>query len=85
MRYQCISAHKDTYPVQAMCQSLGVSRSGYYAYERAPMSQRKKEDMALLDQIIESHKQSRKTYGSPRVTSDIEIWENLSVRTGSPD
>ena len=71
MRYQCISAHKDTYPVQAMCQSLGVSRSGYYAYERAPMSQRKKEDMALLDQIIESHKQSRKTYGSPRVTSDI--------------
>jgi len=72
MRYQYIKAHKDTYSVQVMCHSLGVSRSGFYAYDRAPISRREKEDMGLLNQIIASHRQSRRTYGSPRITSDLK-------------
>ena len=62
-----IQAEKANFPVAFMCKKLGVSRSAYYAWEKRPMSNREKENQRLLGIIKESHKQSRQTYGSPRI------------------
>lgn len=50
-----------------MCKLYGVSTSGYYAWCRRPPSHRSLEDERLLDGIRQAYKESRETYGSPRV------------------
>ena len=46
---------------------LLVSRSGYYAWRRRPESERFGANRKLVVAIREVHRQSRETYGSPRV------------------
>lgn len=54
-----------------MCRKLGVSRSGYYAQKHRKPSRRKREDDVLVKKIQAVHKNSRETYGSPRVLEDL--------------
>ena len=58
------------FPVEKMCQVLGVSRSGYYRwYQRLKNVERPDID---LDGLIEdSFETSRRTYGSPRIWHDL--------------
>ena len=46
-----------------MCRALGVSASGYYAWQARPLSARAQSDRALLAQIRAIHERSRGTYG----------------------
>lgn len=50
-----------------MCRRYGVSTSGYYDWKERPPSQRSHDDARLLERIGEVFRQSRETYGSPRV------------------
>lgn len=54
-----------------MCQVLGVSRSGYYAWRQRSPSQREVANQALGEQIREVFDYSRQTYGSPRVHAEL--------------
>ena len=72
MRFEFVRAEKAHYRVTLLCKVLQVSRSGYYAWERRPESQRAKEDRRLLVNIKAIHKQSRGAYGSPRVYSELK-------------
>ena len=54
-----------------MCRVLEVSRSGYYGWKKQPEGKRRKEDVKLLMEIRESYRQSRGSYGSPRITEDL--------------
>lgn len=54
-------------PVNLSCDTLNVSRSGYYAWLLRPRSQREEQNDLLMDKIQNIHKQSRKTYGMPRI------------------
>lgn len=67
MIYCFVRDHQRRFPVTVMCQVFGVSRSGYYAWSTRPDSARKREDRRLRKRIKMIHRDSRGTYGSPRV------------------
>jgi len=54
-----------------MCKVLKVSQSGYYAWKKRQPSRRQRENELLLGRIKEIWKQSRCTYGSPRITIEL--------------
>jgi putative transposase len=71
MRFAFIRRHTGEYPVAWMCQVLGVSLSGYYAWLHRPESRRSRDDRRLLLEIRAIHRQSRRRYGSPRVHREL--------------
>jgi len=71
MKYWFMDQHSSCHGVQKMCRVIGASRSGYYRWKRQPQSNRQKENEKILMGIRESHKRSRRTYGSPRITEDL--------------
>lgn len=75
MRYKYIREHHQEFSVKRMCKLLGVTRSGYYAWQPEKAGPRELENRVLVEQIRVEYKLSRQTYGSPR------IWARL-VRQG---
>ncbi len=71
MRFRFIDAEKATFPISVLCRVMRVSRSGYYAWRCRPPSQRARLDARLAQHIERSHRDSRGTYGSPRVLRDL--------------
>ena len=64
-------AHQGTHRVATVCRVLGVSASGYYAWQSRPLSARAQADCGLLEQIRAIHERSRGTYGAPRVHAEL--------------
>jgi transposase InsO family protein len=54
-----------------ICEVLRVSRSGYYSWLKRPISERKSENDKLTLEIRKIHKQSRETYGAPRIQAKL--------------
>ena len=54
-----------------VCRVLGVSASGYYAWQVRPLSARAQADWTLSTQIRAIHERSRGTYGAPRVHAEL--------------
>jgi len=50
---------------------LGVSRSGYYAWRNRLPSERARFDAVLVEKIETIHRNSRATYGTPRVHAEL--------------
>jgi transposase InsO family protein len=78
MKFAFMKEQGETGKVGRMCQLLSVSRSGYYAWCRRPLSSRAMADQRLSDQIRCIHAESRRTYGAPRVR--VELRETHGVR-----
>ncbi|HEV2124179.1 MAG TPA: IS3 family transposase [Chloroflexota bacterium] len=55
----------------ALCRSMKVSESGYFAWQRRTSSRRSREETKLLVQIRAVHQQSDKSYGSPRIHREL--------------
>jgi transposase InsO family protein len=64
-------AEKASFPVAFMCRHLEVSRAGFYAWLGRPESERSKRNRDLTQRIKKIHKDSRGTYGSPRVHVEL--------------
>ncbi len=75
-----MKANQATYPVRAMCRLLGVSVSGFYAWDERPLSKRALQDVALTAKIHEIHRRSHESYGVPRIHA--ELAEEHSVHVG---
>jgi putative transposase len=72
VRFAFIDEHRSEFPVGLMCAVLGVTRSGYYAWRGRPESPRARRQAELLQAIEAVHRESRGTYGSPRVHRGLE-------------
>jgi len=64
--------HREIYETKRMCEVLKVSRSGYYAWRTRQPSLRQRDNEELLDRIRKVHTQSRRLYGSPRITAVLK-------------
>jgi transposase InsO family protein len=62
-----IAAEKAHYPVRALCRTLGVTPSGFYAWRQRPPSARAETDRRLTSHLRIVHAESRQTYGRPRL------------------
>lgn len=71
MKYAFIKAQEVAFPVQAMCQVLGVSRSGYYAWQERPEARTDAAEVSVSVEIAAAHRRSRGTYGSPRIHREL--------------
>jgi putative transposase len=69
--FRLIEAEKATHSVPTLCRVLGVSRSGYYAWSNRPPSERARFDAVLSEKIETIHRNSRATYGAPRVHAEL--------------
>jgi putative transposase len=78
--FRFIEAEKATFPVKVMGEVLGVSKSGFYAWRQRPRSRRAQADEILLEKIRCIHKESRETYGAPRV--HVELKEGHGISCG---
>jgi putative transposase len=69
--YTFIEAQKTNHRVSVMCRLLKVSKSGFYGWrDRAP-SARIQADALLLEKIVRIHRDSRETYGAPRIHFEL--------------
>jgi putative transposase len=66
------------FSIRAMCRVLEVSTSGYYAWRRRMVSARKREDQRLQQRIRTIHRESRQTYGTPRIHAELKA-EGVAV------
>lgn len=53
------------------CSTVEVSPSGFYAWKNRPESERAKENRTLLTHIRAIHEKTKQTYGSPRMTAEL--------------
>ena len=74
-----VEAEKANHGVSTMCRVLKVSKSGYYGGRHRPPSARDRSDAALSERIGRVHRDSRETYGAPRVHAELR---SLGVRCG---
>lgn len=72
MKYEFIANHESEFQVKRMCRTLGVKRSGYYAWRTRKPSPRKEEDRRLVEQIKTELQKSRRAYGSPRIHAALQ-------------
>ena len=71
MTFAFIRAEKASFPIARMCRLFGVTRQGFYAYERALDSPRAAQEIALQTRVRAAFALGRGTYGSPRVLEQL--------------
>jgi putative transposase len=71
MRFGFIAKHRGIWPVRWLCEALGVSRSGFYAWLTRPPSARARGDDALGARVRVSFTASDRTYGARRIWRDV--------------
>jgi putative transposase len=77
--FRFLAAEKTNHSISLMCRLLGVSRSGFHAWEQRAPSQRALVDAQLSERIREMHARSRDGYGVRRIYLDLR---DEDVRVG---
>ena len=75
-----IEAEKANFSIKFMCERLGVTRGGFYAWRRRPPSRRRIIDAAYTAVIKKIHADSRGNYGAPRICA--ELADDYNIRCG---
>src|SRR5690606_17333836 len=69
--FEFMKQNQAIYPVRAMARVLGLSPSGFYAWLGRPLSPRAIANAALTERIRVIHKESRESYGRPRIVAEL--------------
>jgi putative transposase len=77
--YRLIDEESRRQPVSLLCRTLGVTRSGFYDWQRQPLSDRALADWLLTEQIRGIFAESEQTYGSPRVFKELKLGHSLAI------
>ena len=72
MKFRFIDQAKKEFPAYRLCKVLGVSQSGYFSWKDRPASRRQHEDMVMLAHVRSAYTLSHETYGSPRMTRELQ-------------
>jgi putative transposase len=64
-------------PVATCCRVMKVSTSAFYAWRANPISDRDWADATLTNAIVDIHRMSRRSYGSPRVHAELALGEGI--------
>ncbi len=67
------SLEEDGLEVRSVCDVLGVSRSGYYEFQRGVMSERKIEDERLKPIVRKAFLAHRRRYGARRISRELAV------------
>jgi putative transposase len=73
MTYAFIAQDCPDLPVATCCRVMKVSTSGFYAWRAEPVSDRDLDDAYLTNTIVDIHRVSRGSYGSPRVHAELRL------------
>ena len=79
MMFGFVAKHRGIWPVALICEALGVSRSGFYAWLTREPSDRTRRDDVLTREVRKSFLDSDRTYGARRVWHDV-LAAGLSLR-----
>ena len=71
MKYAWIKTHRDCYPVTTMCRVLGVSRSGFYAWQKREPSASEQRRAEIAQAAAAAHEESHGIYGYRKVHDDL--------------
>ena len=71
MIFGFVAKHRGIWPVAFICEALGVSRSGFYAWLSRKPSARSRRHEVLSAKIRTSFVDSDRTYGARRVWHDV--------------
>jgi putative transposase len=71
VRFAFIAVERAAFPVRLLCQTLQVSRAGFYAWHGRPPASRARADDRLGLEIAAIHAESRQRYGSPRIHAEL--------------
>jgi putative transposase len=77
--FKLIAAEKANHPIDLLCRVLGVSRSGFYAWQTRAPSDRALSDVWLTERIREIHEANRGVYGAPRVHAELRLGQEVRV------
>jgi putative transposase len=69
--YAFVAEHRPLFSVRAMCRCLRIHPSGFYAWLKAPMSERANEDARQTDLLRDAWKDSGKVYGYRKLHDDL--------------
>jgi len=73
VKFAFIAPHRGIWPAGWLCEALGVSRAGFYAWRTRPPSVRARADEQLLIRVRASFLTSDRTYGARRVWHDMLV------------
>jgi len=71
VKFGFIAKHRVVWPVDVLCDTLGVSRSGFYAWRTRPESERERTDAEILRTIRASFDLTDGTYGARRMLGNV--------------
>jgi hypothetical protein len=66
-----IKDNRKEFGIGLSCKILGISRSGYHRWLNRQVSQRKNEELKLLELIEYYYSLGRGNYGVPRITASL--------------
>lgn len=71
MRFRFVAAERAQHKVSRLCKVVGVTRQGFYAWQKRGPSLRRLEDERLKQLVGAAYEKSWRTYGAPRMHAEL--------------
>jgi putative transposase len=71
VRYAFVVEHRPLFSIRAMCRCLRIQPSGFYAWLKAPLSRRAREDARQTELLQKAWTDSGKVYGYRKLHDDL--------------